>query len=124
VIRYVVGAGVSTHGARAGGPTSSMASEPQPPVPCPRCNQVMEATTVRTTFWQGERAAIVEDVPAHVCRNCMEQFYDDHVSEALRRLAEAGFPAAQADKEVLVPVFSLEKRIRRPAPMPDDTYVD
>ena len=37
----------------------------------------------------------------------MEQFYDDNVSEALRRLAEEGFPAAKAEREIRVPVFSL-----------------
>jgi YgiT-type zinc finger domain-containing protein len=84
----------------------------------------MQAATVRTIFWQGDRPAIVEDIPAHVCRDCVEQFYDEHVSDALRRLAESGFPVSEAKKEILVPVFSLEGRVRRPAPMADDTYVD
>ena len=79
---------------------------------------------VRTTIWQGDRVAIVEDIPAHVCGACLEQFYDDAVSEALRRLAEEGFPTAQADREISVPVFSLTGRLQSRPILPDDTYVD
>ena len=91
---------------------------------CPRCGGSLSASTDRTTIWQGERVAIVEDIPAHICGTCLEQFYDDDVSEALRRLAEAGFPKVQAVREIQVPVFSLADRIvPRPA-LPDDTFVD
>jgi YgiT-type zinc finger domain-containing protein len=97
----------------------------QPRAQCPRCGAVLTPTTVRTTIWRGDRVAIVENIPAHVCSGCMEQFYDDDVSEALRRLAEEGFPAEKATREILVPVFSLEGHVRKPrAVLPDDTYVD
>src|SRR5688572_23509223 len=95
-----------------------------PRAECPRCGAALTATTVRTSIWQGDRVAIVENIPAHVCSACMEQFYDDEVSEALRRLAEEGFPAEKATREILVPVFSLEGRVVRRAILPDDTYVD
>jgi YgiT-type zinc finger domain-containing protein len=84
----------------------------------------LSATTVRTTIWQGDRVAIVEDIPAHVCGACLEQFYDDAVSEALRRLAEEGFPAAKAEREITVPVFSLPRHLQSRPILPDDTYVD
>jgi YgiT-type zinc finger domain-containing protein len=92
--------------------------------PCPRCGGTLSATIVRTTIWQGERVVIVEDIPAHVCDMCLEQFYDDAVSEALRRLAEEGFPAAEAAREISVPVFSLTGRIQSRPELPDDTYID
>jgi YgiT-type zinc finger domain-containing protein len=84
----------------------------------------MTEETVRTTIWQGDRVAIVEDIPAQVCGSCMEQFYDADVSEALRRLAEEGFPAEAAQREIVVPVFSLQGRIRRRKVIPEDSYVD
>ena len=84
----------------------------------------MTAKTVRTTIWQGDRVVIVEDVPAHVCSSCMEQFYDDDVSDALRRLAEEGFPAKAATREIVVPVFSLAGRIRTRNAMAENSYVD
>jgi len=70
---------------------------------------------VRTAIWQGEHLAIVEDIPAHVCSGCLEQFYDADVSDALRRLTEHGFPRDRAQREITVPVFSLEGRVRRAA---------
>jgi YgiT-type zinc finger domain-containing protein len=91
---------------------------------CPRCGGTLSATIVRTTIWQGERVVIVEDIPAHVCDVCLEQFYDDSVSEALRRLAEEGFPAEEAAREISVPVFSLTGRIQSRPELSDDTYVD
>jgi len=91
---------------------------------CPRCGAVLTPTTVRTSIWHGERVAIVEDIPAHVCSACLEQFYDDDVSEALRRLAEEGFPSTKATREILVPVFSLAERVAKRVTLPDDTYVD
>lgn len=79
---------------------------------------------MRTAIWQGERVAIVEDIPAHVCQACSEQCYDGPVSDALRRLAEAGFPPDEAQAKITVPVFSLDGRIRRPAVISEDVYVD
>jgi YgiT-type zinc finger domain-containing protein len=96
----------------------------QAATPCPRCSGALAATTVRTTIWQGDRVAIVEDIPALVCQACLEQFYDDAVSDALRRLAEEGFPHDKADRQIEVPVFSLTGRIRARPVLPDDTYVD
>lgn len=84
----------------------------------------MIAKKVRTTVWQGDRVAIVEDIPAHVCDSCMEQFYDEDVSEALRRLVEEGFPSEAASKNITVPVFTLEGRVRKTKAMPEDSYVD
>ncbi len=84
----------------------------------------MTAASVRTTVWREDRVAIVEDIPAHVCDSCMEQFYDEDVSDALRGLVEKGLPAEEAQREITVPVFSLEGRIRKRKPIPEDTYVD
>lgn len=95
-----------------------------PPALCPRCREPLEPTTVRTAIWQGDRLAVVDQVPAHVCPECREQFYDDDVSEALRRLNEEGFPESEAEEIIQVPVFSLEGRIRKRKPLPEDTYVD
>jgi YgiT-type zinc finger domain-containing protein len=63
---------------------------------------------VKTAIWQGERLFVVEDVPAQVCANCLEQYYDEQVTDTLRVMSEEGFPSVKAKREILVPVFSLE----------------
>lgn len=94
------------------------------PALCPNCNLLLSKDEVKTAIFQGERLAVIENVPALVCPSCREQFYDDDVSEALRRLGEEGFPDSQADRRMEVPVFSLEGRVRKRKPLPEDTYVD
>ncbi len=92
-------------------------------VRCPRCDQPMHSATVKTVIWQGDRLAVVEDIPAQVCGSCLEQYYDENVMDALRRLTEDKFPAAECKREVLVPFFSLEGRIRtRTAPVDYEQY--
>jgi YgiT-type zinc finger domain-containing protein len=95
-----------------------------PPTPCPRCDGVATPTTVRTAIWHGDAVAIVEDIPALVRNTCMEQYYSEDVSDALRQLIERGFPASEAARQMVVPVFSLEGRVRPRAALPDDTYLD
>jgi YgiT-type zinc finger domain-containing protein len=96
-----------------------------PPMPCPRCEGTAVATTVRTAIWRNDDSlAIVEDIPARVCNLCMEQYYDEDVSDALRLLMERGFPASEAKKVITVPVFSLEGRLRVRTELPEDTYLD
>jgi len=93
-------------------------------VACPRCSAPLAEAVVRTVIWQGDAAAIVEDIPAHVCGSCMEQFYDESVSDALRRLAERPMTAAEADRVATVPVFSLKPRLRDVRSLPEDAVVD
>jgi len=81
------------------------------PVTCPRCERAMRSDLVKTVMWYGERVVLVENVPALVCDACMDQFYDDETTEALTRLTEEGFPLAEQTGEVLVPVFTLKRRI-------------
>jgi len=94
--------------------------KPAPSVPCPRCGQPLQEGKVKTAIWREERLVVVEDIPAQVCHACMEQYYDDATTDALRRLTSEDFATAQPAREVVVPIYSLEGRILRPKPPPDD----
>lgn len=91
---------------------------------CPNCREPLATRRVQTAVWQGDRVAIVEDIPALVCGGCREQYYGDDVSDALRKLSERGFPESEAERTIRVPVFSLEGRIRERTELPEDSYVD
>jgi YgiT-type zinc finger domain-containing protein len=67
----------------------------------------MRLSTVKSAIFQGDRVYVVEDIQAMVCDVCMEQYYDEEVTDAIRRLTEEGFPSAKVTREILVPVFSL-----------------
>jgi YgiT-type zinc finger domain-containing protein len=95
------------------------------PVPCPRCGQAMRPATVKTAIWREERIFLVEQIPAQVCDSCIEQFYDEETTDALRRLTEEGFASLTPQREVLIPVFSLEGQIRRrAASSEEEVYAD
>ena len=93
-------------------------------VSCPRCDQPMRPAMVKTAIWRDDRLFVVEDIPAQVCDSCMEQFYDDDTTEALRRLTEQSFSSIPPEREALVPVFSLKGRISRRASASDEPQVD
>lgn len=82
---------------------------------CPTCNRPLRSDVVKTAMWRNERLVVVEDVPAQVCDNCMEQFYEEEVSDRLRDLIEGGSGAHAAVREILVPVFSYDGATRQPA---------
>ncbi len=84
-----------------------MQEEPEQSTLCPRCGLEMRSEVVKTAMWQGERMLVVEDIPALVCDSCREQFYDEEVTDRLRRFAEDGAPFADLKREILVPVYSL-----------------
>jgi len=87
------------------------------PVECPKCGVAMRPSIAKTAIWIAERLYVVEDIPSQFCDSCMDQFYDEDVTDAIRRLTERGFPPSEANREIMVPVFSLEGRglQRRPA---------
>ena len=87
------------------------------PAKCPKCDADMRPHIAKTAIWIEERLFVVEDIPSQFCDSCMDQYYDDDVTDAIRRLTEQEFPSSEANREILVPVFSLEGRVaqRRPA---------
>lgn len=76
---------------------------------CPQCGAGLYPRIVRTTIWAGDTLYVVEDIPAQVCDACSGTTYDEDTTQALRRLKEEGFASAPAQREILVPVFSLKR---------------
>lgn len=79
---------------------------------CSHCGgERIHAEEVRSAFWHGDRLVAVKDIPAMVCGDCHEQFYDDATIVLLDLLRGEGFPAEKAKGELRVPVFSLRDRM-------------
>jgi len=75
---------------------------------CPACGGTIREDHVHMSLWKGERLIVIEDVPAAVCEQCHEQYYDDFTRYRIERLGENGFPVADAQRVLEVPVFSLD----------------
>ncbi len=80
---------------------------------CPHCGKPMRPGLVKTAMWYEDKLYVIEDVPAQVCDKCVEQFYDEETTDALRRLTEEGFPFAEAKGEILVPLYTLKGWMER-----------
>src|SRR3990170_4347047 len=91
-------------------------------VSCPRCGGATRTDTVRTDIWQGDGLIVVEDIPALVCDRCVEQFYSEPVTDALRRLVQEGLDSAEPKREMVVRVYSLAGRVKVPRPPPGTSY--
>lgn len=55
---------------------------------------------------------VVENVPAHVCHECEEQYYDDQIGAKILELANKGFPKDKMVREITVPVYSIDDAAR------------
>lgn len=77
----------------------------------PTCGQCggtrVHREAVRSAFWHGERLVVIEDIPALVCDDCNEQFFDDRTVMLIDRLRGEGFPPDRSSHEIVAQVFSL-----------------
>jgi len=60
-----------------------------------------EGTTIFHEYDQ-EDYCIIEDVPARICTQCGERYYDSRVLEQIELIVKA---KKSADREITVPVF-------------------
>ncbi len=91
-----------------------MDTEEQALASCANCGSThLREARARSAFWHEDRLVVVEDIPALVCDDCSQQFYDDNTAVVLDLLRGDGFPPEQARGELRVPVFSFRDRIAR-----------
>jgi YgiT-type zinc finger domain-containing protein len=91
-----------------------MDANEQVPTECTHCGgSDLRTQTIRSAFWDNDRLVVIEDIPAIVCMNCHEQYYDDTTAVLLDLLRGDGFPPEKALREIAVPVFSLRDRMKR-----------
>ncbi len=82
----------------------------QEPFRCKFCGADTEEKVVQAALRGARGWLILEDIPAWVCKECGEQFYDDQTAEKIERITTD--PAARAAHEITVPVFSLASSCR------------
>jgi len=74
---------------------------------CTYCQSHTHEELVKSVVWTDKGLVAIEDIPARVCHECREQFYDQEIAWKIARLTERCFPAEKVKREVPVPVFSL-----------------
>lgn len=74
---------------------------------CDHCQTATHEDVVNMALWEDGRPVLVEGVPARVCPECMEQYYDDVTRFKIDKLRAGHFPLSDAKEVIKVPVFSL-----------------
>jgi len=77
-------------------------------MPCPDCGEPTRYKKALVTMWLGAELNVIDDVPAHVCEGCAQQFYEPEVEAEIRSLVAQCFPSRKATHHISVPVFRLE----------------
>ena len=86
-------------------------TDEQPAARCSNCgSSSIHEARVRSAFWHGDRLVVVEEIPAIVCDDCHEQYFDDGTIVALDLLRGQGFPEESARGELRAPIFALSDR--------------
>jgi len=69
---------------------------------CYFCKGRVVQQKVKVDFRWGQRLKIIEDVPAKVCQQCGEQYFQSHVYKGMEKLAASRKkPAARLRVDVL-----------------------
>lgn len=77
-------------------------------VVCQSCNRgTLGVAEVKTAIWHGSDLVVIEDVPAFVCDNCGEQYYEDETAMVLDMMRGDGFDPSSASRRIDVPVFGF-----------------
>ena len=75
---------------------------------CSSCGSAkVSLSHMRSAFWHDERLVVVEGIPAMLCEQCGERFYDDATAIGLDLLRGTGFPPERARRAIEVPVFEF-----------------
>lgn len=74
---------------------------------CEYCGSQTEEDIVNMALWEEGRLVVIEDIPARVCKECLEQYYDDITRFKIDKLRGDRFPMEKAKEVIEVPVFSL-----------------
>ena len=81
------------------------------PITCAECGGATVPAIINVTMWTDNGLIVVENVPAHVCHECEEQFYDDRTGTKILELANKGFPKDKMVREITVPVYSIDEDV-------------
>jgi hypothetical protein len=57
-------------------------------------------------LWK-DRYILIENVPAHVCTQCGERYYDAVVAEAMDQIMKASETELGARREICIPVIEM-----------------
>ena len=86
---------------------------------CHFCGGEVTAREINVMRHWKECYILIENVPAHVCTQCGERYYDAAVAEAMDRIMRASETDLKVEREIRVPVIEMPAAY----PFPQQTNV-
>lgn len=80
-------------------------------IPCSFCSGELEDTFVQHPYRWRDKIYIFENVPAQVCRQCGEKYFDASIVETMERTV---LEKVKPQRTMRVPVFSFGKLVVQP----------
>ena len=74
---------------------------------CKYCESETVEDLVKSAFWVDGGLLAVENIPARMCRQCRQQFYDNETAEKITTLGKGRFVPGTTRQDVSIPVYSL-----------------
>ena len=90
-----------------GAQTTEAHPEHEETLRCKYCASETVEALVKSAFWVEAELIAVENMPARVCQQCKEHFYDEATAEKITALQKGKSFPEMTKRQVLVPVFSL-----------------
>jgi len=76
---------------------------------CPYCDDFTYEDVGRMTVTLDDRLMVIEDVPARICRGCLEQFFGEEILAKVELLRGDKFASSTPIRVIEVPVFAWEE---------------
>jgi YgiT-type zinc finger domain-containing protein len=76
---------------------------------CYFCGGKVKEEEVNIDFWWGERLIIFKEVPAEVCQQCGEKFFDAKIYKEMERMSQA---EAKPSKSITVNVIEFKEALK------------
>lgn len=79
------------------------------PTRCYFCGAKVKNETVQLDFWWGEKLIIFKEVPAEVCQQCGEKFFDAKIYKEMERMSQA---EVKSSKSITVNVIDFREALK------------
>jgi len=74
---------------------------------CKYCGYEATEDIIKAALWSNEGLIVIEDIPAWLCEGCLEQFFEEEITQRIQQVIT--YPISKAKRQIRAPVYSLSK---------------
>jgi len=74
---------------------------------CKHCGCDTQEDVIRAAFWTDNGLIVVEGIPAWLCQQCGEQFFDEQITQKIEKLLKN--PGVEPERQIQISVYDLPR---------------